>query len=335
MSGRLLTQVTVGEVEHYRAAADDVASGLVVSGAQGLPLARRLRSSGFMAPLLLDAQRYKGKARSIGAAGMQPSAWSQQIDAGASVALSDSGYIPEGDSAALTSVLRAVAAADCPTVAVLPLATSWVSRRGVREELAKQILASKVAAVAIVLEHRQDPYSVRNALAGTLSLLALPIPILMLRCDGSAVGLLANGAHAAAVGVRSGLRHLYPVTEGGGARNLAVEAAYFAAGMSYLQVDKLAAGVAQDPDDPRWACGCEDHQGRSLGDLNTLSEVHIRQHSVRAVLREYQSILALPRHQRAAAWHARICAASSTFDETQQAGVRWPTPTALRHWQSV
>ena len=64
--------------------------------------------------------------------------------------------------------------------------------------------------IALVLEHRVDPYSVARTLSGVLQLLRIGRPVLQLRCDVSGLGLLCHGAHAAAICTRSSLRHLYP-----------------------------------------------------------------------------------------------------------------------------
>jgi hypothetical protein len=324
------------EAAQYAGAVDERHGGLVVSGTSALYEVRRLRGSGFVGPVLVDAQRYKGSRRAYGADGMTPRSAARQLDAGATVALSDSGYIPAGDLAALDAVLAATKASSVETVAVLPIPTAWLVDRDDRQRLAERVIASNVKSAAIILEHTRDPLGTRAALAGALAVAALPIKLLVLRCDGSAIGLLAHGAHAASVGVRSALRHLYPVKEGGGGpRPGSSEAAYFQAGMSFLDVGKLALGVARDPEDPRWSCYCETHAGRNVGDLLTWSDVDIRRHSAAALLREQQALSTLPRWQRSASWQARVASALSTYDEMNAMGIAWGAPAALKHWDAV
>lgn len=332
----LLTQIGAQEAALYRGAVDERHGGLVVSGASATSAVRRLRDSGFGGALLADQQRYKGNRRAYAADGMDPSAAARQLDAGATAALSDSGYIPAGEVAALDAVLAAATSSGAETVAALPMPTTWLADRDDRQRLAERIIASKAKSVAVILEHSSDPLGARAALAGALAIVALPVRLLVLRCDGSAIGLLAHGAHAASVGVRSGLRHLYPVKEGGGGpRPGSSEAAYFQAGMSFLDVGKLALGVARDPEDPRWSCYCDTHGGRNVGDLLTWTDVDIRRHSATALLREQQALSALPHWQRTASWQARVASALSTYDEMNAVGIAWRPPAALRHWDAV
>jgi hypothetical protein len=332
----LLTQAGAQEAAQYAGAVDERHGGLVVSGTSALSEVRRLRDSGFGGALLVDPQRYKGSRRSYAADGMAPGAAARQLYAGATVALSDSGYIPAGDVAALDAVLAAATSYSVEAVPVLPMPTTWLADPDDRQRLAERVIASKVKSVAVILEHSSDPLGARAALAGALAIVALPVKLLVLRCDGSAIGLLAHGAHAASVGVRSGLRHLYPVKEGGGGpRPGSSEAAYFQAGMSFLDVGKLALGVARDPEDPRWSCYCDTHAGRNVGDLLTWPDVDIRRHSATALLREQQALSALPRWQRSASWQARVASALSTYDEMNAVGIAWRPPAALRHWNVV
>jgi hypothetical protein len=105
--------------------------------------------------------------------------------------------------------------------------------------------------------------------------------------------------------------------------------------MSFLQVDKIALGVATDANDPRWQCQCSVHAGADIGNMLTWPETAIRLHSALAVLREQEALTRLPRWQRAASWHARVASALSTYDEMNAAGVAWRAPGALRHWAQI
>ena len=79
--------------------------------------------------------------------------------------------------------------------------------------------------------------------------------MLMLRCDSSALGLLANGALAAAYGTRTSIRHLYP-SQGGGGNSKARESALWPAGMALHYRDLLYNAVSASPADPCWVCSC-------------------------------------------------------------------------------
>lgn len=57
--------------------------------------------------------------------------------------------------------------------------------------------------VALVLEHRGDPLGVARIMHGVLAILDAGISTMMLRCDVSALGLIARGALAAAYGSKT------------------------------------------------------------------------------------------------------------------------------------
>jgi hypothetical protein len=93
---------------------------------------------------------------------------------------------------------------------VLPLDARWFAAPPVYEALAREINKYDVP-VAVVIEHESDPFGVRYVVTGFLELLdAVRVPVLLLRSDVSALGALCHGAHAAAIGTTSALRHLYP-----------------------------------------------------------------------------------------------------------------------------
>ena len=191
--------------------------GLVVSGRDALQLVEYLKWRGYPAPLLADRQRYKGNRRKLASQPFDADWISRQQRLGLPAIIPDAGYIAQGDLAGLRLVLQR--SAQIPgAVALLALANWWMYGEGLKLLLPE--LQAAGMPVALVLEHRKDPLSVDRILRGTVAVLRAGITMLMLRCDLSALGLLANGALAAAYGTRTSIRHLYPVSRrrGGTAR---------------------------------------------------------------------------------------------------------------------
>jgi hypothetical protein len=126
--------------------------------------------------------------------------------------LPDAGYVAAGDLNGLRHLLTTSAEID-GAAAVLALANWWLYDSGLRLLLTE--VTAEPMPLALVIEHAGDPLSVRRILTGVLALLETGVPVITLRCDTSALGLIAYGVVAAAFGSRSSLRHLYPIRDGG------------------------------------------------------------------------------------------------------------------------
>ena len=333
--GLLPTQVPAASALLYQREADRRGGGLVLTGADGPASARALTRAGFSSAVLLDRARYAGRRRTVGGQGHDPGWVAVQRRLGLPAVLTDTGYIPQGDGAALAGSLAVARAAGGDVVPVLAVHDSWLNLRERRQELSERVIAADPPAVALVLEKAGDPLGVKRTLSGLLAFLALPVPVLVLRCDGSSIGLLVHGAHTAAVGVTSSLRHLYPETGNGFGPRATLEAVYVRSVASYLKTDKLALGVAANPGDARWACSCPQHAGAPVGDLDDWTTLAQRLHSCATILDERDDAMRVPAHQRPALWRARVTSAVYTHDELRADGVVWPVPPALRHWLDV
>ena len=227
--------------------------------------------------LMLDANRYSGKARSVGADGMNTAWVRAQTNAGIPHPLTNSGYIPDGNHDALRSVLRTSADMGEQVIAALPIANSFLQRDvGV---LIEEINAAGVS-VALMIEHRKDPFGPRANVAGLLKVLdAARVPVLLLRSDLSVLGALAWGARAGAFGTSTTLRHIYPVTKSGGGRPASISA-IVKDSMSLNRLEKIDDAIQRMPD-PMWNCPCTICFGRSLNWIATEDEAF--QHSLSVV----------------------------------------------------
>lgn len=304
LTGSLLTQVEASEAMALAAVTGQPGGGLVVSGRDALQAVEYLKWRGYPAPMLADRQRYKGNRRKLASQPFDPDWISRQQRLGLSAIIPDAGYAAAGDLPGLRLLLQR--SAQVPgAVALLALANWWMYGEGL-ELLIAELQAAGMP-VALVLEHGKDPLSVDRILRGTVEVLRAGITMLMLRCDPGALGLLANGALAAAYGTRSSIRHLYPVSGGGGRVNSkARESALWAAGIALHYRDLLYDAVSASPHDPCWLCSCPVCGGQRLDRLDMAPLEEVRQHNSASMLGIRVEIAAVPPNRRPQ-WWARRC----------------------------
>ena len=337
----LLIQCTAREPSTVFPLLDRPGTGLVVTEPRRNEI-RALAATAHRAEkiLLVDAQRYRGRHRKLAREPFDPAWISTQRDADLPV-LSDSGYVDAGDEAGLTAILgRARSDGDC--IATLPLHRSWLDHARGLGYLLDQVAAAQVP-VAVVLEHPDDPYGARYVLAGMRELLAVGVPVVQLRCDLSALGLLSHGAISAAVGTRTGLRHLYPASSGGGGGGRPPTVATVVADLlAFVAVDRIATAVRADPEDSLWQpCECPSCGGRQLNTLAQLSDPARTErsfgHAVHALLDLRDALV--PRGSspvdRRLSWRAHCGSALHRYAELGGPVSGWNAPPALRHWHDV
>ncbi len=199
--------------------------------------------------------------------------------------------------------------------------------------------------VAVALEHSADPLGVQQVLRGLLLLLATGVPVVLLRSDVSAIGALCHGAHAAAVGTTTSLRHIYPMPKpdaGGGGRRAGV-AVFVPHCLSYLGVDKVAGAVQRTPDMSHlWVCECTACAGRTMDHFATIRDEATRtdvafRHSVELLHQLRDELLAphLDEADRELAWHERCKAAAWHHTEIGAQLFDWRPPNFLTAWRKV
>ncbi|MEN3360121.1 MAG: hypothetical protein V7637_4103 [Mycobacteriales bacterium] len=345
LTGTLLVQCTPAEAVPVAAVADRPGAGLVLTrritdrnGAAAAEAIRRLRDSGYRWPMLLDFGRYAGPVRTL-ASGPFSLDWIATQRRLRLPVLTDSGYVAGDDLLGLTSILdRARLLGD--VIAVLPLHPSWLSQRGRRAYLLDRIEQAGVP-VAIVVEHSKDPLGVQGVLAGLLELLTLPIPVLLLRGDTSALGALCFGAMSAAVGTTASLRHLFPMPRAPGRPRPAEVAAVVKQCLAFVGVDRIAAASQAEPDDPMWTCGCGTCKQRTLDWLATLAARTVREraaftHSVEVLL-DLRDELCRPASpaDRQASWLAHLANADCRYDQVDADSGALARPGFLGAWLAL
>lgn len=295
---------------------------------------RRILLTNPRAAILADADRYSGKNRGIGASCMTAAWVNMQLKAGLPWALTDSGYIPAGDVAALRAVL-AWAAGSTQVITALPLAIEWLTRD--RDILIAELTAAG-RPVALMLESETDPLATRVAVTGLIAVLRCPVAVLLLRSDTSVLGALAHGAAAVSVGTKSGLRHIYPIPDDDSGGFAPPPAAYVPALQSYYRLaPKIEDAITRNPSLDIWTCDCTACHGRSLAWIvfNTDPPTATFEHSLAAQADVARTILSYPPAARGSEWKTMCAQAQLNHDRVVTTKNKtWQPAKALKAWVS-
>ncbi|MFB4281325.1 hypothetical protein ACBJ59_38970 [Nonomuraea sp. MTCD27] len=261
---RLLVQVSARDVYDAAALAGHPGSGLVFTGQAAHDAVRMVRRHGYDGPLLADRRRYAGSARVRGTARLSPDWIADQVEAGATAPLTDSGYVGEGDHEALHTILEQAIQWE-NAIAVLPVHARWVIED--RRTLLRTV-NDYGAPVALVVEDG-PPYR--------------PVPLPLLSAGVEALAALAYGAGWAAVGVREVLRHLYPEPHEmrGGWRRGGARSAFVPESLEFVPVERLGEGT----------CGCSTCHGRPLRHLAGAEELVVNTHNAKVLHRLHNRLL--------------------------------------------
>ncbi len=335
---RLLIQCRPSQADAAAEIAATHGGGLVLTGAEPEAAVRRLRRRGFGGPILCDADRYSGKRRVSAGRGIRPAWCRRQHDLGL-IAVTDSGYLATRNWTGLRTILRAAAKQRGPVIAMLPLAARWFFRRPVVETMARELNAYGVP-VAVALEHSSDPFGTQYVVRHFLHLLrATTVPVLLLRSDVSAIGALCHGAHTAAIGTTSALRHFYPGTPHGRPRPPGTSV-FIRHLLSYHRLDTCEAVFAGTPDISQfWLCDCVVCGGATPARLRAADDpatvaLHHSLHAQFLLHRELFRRVRTP-EQLASAWHETCSHALFLHHQVAEHADRWRTPPNVRSWYAV
>lgn len=285
--------------------------------------------------LMLDASRYAGKRRAIGAAEMS-SAWVRmQSNLGIKHPLTNSGYIPAGRVDLLRDVLRSASAMGSHVVAALPVANDFLGRDV--DDLIGEVNAAGVA-VGLMVEHANDPFGPRKNVSGLVKLLgAANVDVLLLRSDLSVIGALAWGARSGAFGTSTRLRHIYPLGKSGGpgVGRIPSVSAIVKDTLSLTRLEKIDDAIRRMPD-PMWSCGCSRCYGRPLDWMVTETQAFEHSLSIVSVLAEEVLDDRLTPAERRLLWRGMCHSAQFRAAEldAETAGAWGDPPKFLGSWVS-
>jgi hypothetical protein len=200
LTDTMLVQADSDNCELAIDCSDRDGGGIVLTGSKSLSVARwLLDAKGYSRPILLDRGFYAGSKRRFAANEFDSNWISRQRELSLGAVLPDAGYIAEGDESGLASILDRTTQLGERAIAPLGLHLSWLNAKKGLNTLIEKVTETGIP-VAIALEHAKDPLSVGYAHQGLLTLLDTGVPVILLRCDVSAIGALCFGATAAAVG---------------------------------------------------------------------------------------------------------------------------------------
>jgi hypothetical protein len=334
LADTLLVQTDAAHCMDAAECSDRVGGGLVLTGDKALSAAQYLLDiKGYDRPILLDRGRYAGNGRTFAGSAFDTNWISRQRKLNLAAIMPDAGYVGEGDEPGLVSILTRAADMGEGVVATLGLHLSWLDAKRGLGTLIEQVGQAGVP-VAIALEHQKDPLAKLYALDGLVELLAQPVPVILLRCDVSAIGALCFGALAAAVGTSTGLRHIYPLPkkDANGGGTAAKTAAVVRGCLAYVQLDKIDLAIQADPDNVLWECDCRVCNGQSLDWLGSapVPESASYLHSLETLYRIRNDLLgnAATQAERRAAWIAQCDSAVFQHLDIN----KWEPPQALCNW---
>lgn len=332
LTDHLLTQVEQADALSLVPVTGQLGGGLVVSGAEALKVIEYLRGRGYPAPLLADRQRYKGKRRKLACQPFDPGWISHQRRLGLPAIIPDAGYVAKHDLSGLRLVLQR--SAEIPgAVALLALANWWMYGEGLR--LLQAELRQTDVPVALVLEHRDDPLGAYRILQGVVALLRDGVMMIALRCDVSALGLIAHGALAAAYGSRTSIRHLYPVSSGGGGSSNTKESAFWPAGTALHYRELLYDAVTASPHGSCWECWCRVCSGNRLDRLSLSLIEEVRQHNSASLLDLRTELAGISSASRPQWWTHRCREAQLAHAAVDAGPVALACPKSLIWWPQI
>jgi len=335
----LLVQIDAGAYADAIECSDRAGGGIVLTGEKALAAAEYvLDHRQYGRPVLIDRSRYSGKSRRRARDSFDPNWISRQRRLGLPVVLPDAGYVGRDDEVGLVSILTRVANLGPGVVAPLPLHPSWLNAKVNLPRLIEHIQVAGVP-VAVALEHQSDPLSARYAFDGLMDVLKLPVPVILLRSDVSAIGALCFGATAAAVGTKSSLRHIYPVPKEDSFGRRPTTAAVVKGCLAYASLDKIALAVQVDREDLLWTCDCPVCAGQTLDWLGSApdSEAAASLHSLETLYRIRRALFGhdglATAAERRQVWIAQCSSARFEHLRIERATAhRWVPPPALDHW---
>jgi len=309
--------------------------GAVVSGRQGAKLAARIPG------VLVDPAAYGSPPAAGSGSLFDYDEWlTRQQAAGAPLILTDTPRIRNDDRSALRKALERWAAIDDPTVVVLPIEPWWL-REGL-PHLTEEVRAAG-RPVAIVLLHQYNGLDTARAIAGLLTFIAEiePLPVVLLRCDISAVGLVAHRAFAGFVGGSAHTRHgPLPMrrrarTEGDDERDVS-PSVFVPALHDYVKTSKLPA-LARDRRTNVLRCGDPVCRGGSLLEIAELTETDLLAARLLAGRHNMASTEQLARRILTAAeprdaWRDACQAGAEASAALTESGVSLPASRWLRQW---
>ncbi|WP_138180176.1 hypothetical protein [Nakamurella multipartita] len=298
-------------------------------------LATHREIAGGAATALADANRYSGANRLPASAPLSLQWLQRQWDAGASWAVTDSGYLDRGADEDLASLFAN--ADDLARKATgrfflaVPADNHWVTTRA--PDL-RTVVERHGIPVIYLFGSTGDPLASKKAVEGLLYLLDSAVPSALMRTDQAAIGALTGNAVFGAMGTSTSLRHIYPPRNGGGFGTSPFPSAFLPQGISFHRTDTLGRAIALSPDELHWICFCERCGGLRLDSV--IDATHAFTHSLLSLTDLVRHVLGGDRNCSRSSWGALCRNAQFThIDIESTTGIKWSYPSFLGAWGAV
>lgn len=210
----------------------------------------------------LDANRYAGPHRRMGATDLKVDWAQKQMELGVPLVITDAGYVEHDIEQVRQTLNNAVdlqSVVDGPVLAKLAVAAPML--RNFRHELV-DLIGGCPLPVGLALGHAGDPLSSPRVVATLIELLALG-NVHPRRIDLSGIGALAFGAPGVSIGTTATLRHVYPARSGGGGTS-PWWSTLVPGTMSWRTHDRVMDAASTYTNHTFWQCGCDYCYGRSI-----------------------------------------------------------------------
>lgn len=319
-----------------------IGDAVILHGRAGFRIAKEMPAE---CRVLIDAEYYKTDRDDKSEGQLLPLASEesirQQVAAGVACLLAPSRFPDDRSPDSLKRVLDAardfIACAEqlAPTLpAFAPVVVKYdelADRRWVK------LLSDAGIPVALVFAAFMDPLSDVDRLRGAIDLVQATDKVMILRCDLSAVGLMAAGASVGAMGASSSVRHLWLPSKRPKRRKEPVLALFLPAGAAWVNEVFLRQAQAHPELDDLFGCSCV--VCGPGGDLRNLFETGatrdlLDRHSISAAVRLGRSVVAseAPLNR----WKHVCENASETFARFDALKVAGPgEPQMLQAWRKA
>lgn len=275
----------------------------------------------------LDANRYAGNARSLGATPLDRGWCERQAALGVPRVLTNGGYID--------SDVRDVAAAvrlaeemqhviDSPVMATIAINSTLLRTE---PDAIVDILGGSRVAVGLALGNAGDPLAAKSTVGSLIRVLALG-NVELRRVDLSGIGALAFGAPGAAIGTTATLRHIYPMQKGGHAPS-PYPSVLVEKSLTWKTQDRVMDAAAVYDDDAFWLCECDTCFGRRI-DHALRSEADIVAHNFGVIARIARKVLGST--DPVTTWMQMCSAAQSYSYDIDSSGPNWEPQGFLGAW---
>lgn len=347
--GRVLLQLGQRDAESgvlHRLPWGTAASGIVLTGKQNLGTLAAIRAAHPGLVLALEPDVDRDHIATVDGPFVLPPAdlfgtatlermLDDQIEAGASIALTPTGHVRAGDSDTAKAVIEVANGLDRDDVVVrLPVDAPWLRTNA--KQLAA-IVARSRHPVALSLAHEMDPMDGRGVAASMRELTLSVANLALWRTDLSAIAHVCDGGWAGAVGFVPSLRHGLSPGNSGRAINWRDKTPHVLLRdhLRYMRGSHLQDTFASS-EPPH--CGCSVCNG---GPLDRFSEsgadrLVAHEHNAAGLLDMVSELQHLPPHRRLEWWQERLRRALSAHEQTaRQTGRHLAIPNVVAAWAKL